>query len=77
MFGGSLGTEGDSHPLRILTPEGFKDCNLKDGLVFWEKEDLEELLDYLKAKEAPATAQLLSANSRTPYKNQVESPFLV
>ena len=49
----------------ILTPEGFKDFKLKDGLVGWDKEELEELLDYLKAKETPATVQLLSANSRT------------
>jgi transitional endoplasmic reticulum ATPase len=49
----------------ILTPEGFKDFKLKDGSVFWDKEDLEELLDYLKAKETPATVQLLSTNSRS------------
>jgi hypothetical protein len=61
----------------ILTPAGFQDFKLHDGLVGWDKEDLEKLLYYLKAKETPATAQLLSANSRTPYKNQVESPFLV
>jgi hypothetical protein len=49
----------------ILTTAGFKDFKLKDALVFWDKEDLEGLLDYLKAKEAPATVQLLSANSRS------------
>jgi hypothetical protein len=49
----------------ILTPEGFKDFKLKDGLVGWDKEELEELLDYLKVKESPATVKLLSANSRS------------
>lgn len=49
----------------ILTPEGFKDFKLNDGLVCWDKEELEELVDYLKAKETPATVQLLSANSRS------------
>ena len=57
----------------ILTPEGFKDFKLKDGLVFWDKEDLEELLDYLKAKETPATVQLLSANSRTTIEKGMEA----
>jgi transitional endoplasmic reticulum ATPase len=47
----------------ILTPDGFKDFKLQDGLVGWDKEDLEELLDYLKAEETPATVQLLTANS--------------
>jgi hypothetical protein len=61
----------------ILTPEGFKDFKLKDGLVFWDKEDLEDLLDYVKSKETPTTVELLSANSRTSYKNQAESQFLV
>jgi hypothetical protein len=56
----------------ILTPEGFKDFKLKDGLVGWDKEDLEELLDYLKAKETPATVQLLSTNSRTTLEKGVE-----
>jgi len=31
----------------ILTPEGFQDFKLKDGLVVWDKEDFEELLDYV------------------------------
>jgi hypothetical protein len=41
-------------------------------LVFWDKEDLEELLDYLKAKETPATVELLSANSQTTLEQGVE-----
>ena len=57
----------------ILTPKGFEDFKLKDGLVFWDKEDLEELLDYLKAKETPATVQLLSANSRTTIEKGMEA----
>jgi hypothetical protein len=48
----------------ILTPQGFKDFKLKDGLISWDKEELDELVDYLKAKETPATVKLLSANSR-------------
>jgi ATP-dependent 26S proteasome regulatory subunit len=42
-------------------------------LVGWDKEDLEELLDYLKAKETPATVQLLSTNSRTTLEKGVEA----
>jgi hypothetical protein len=61
----------------ILTPEGFKKFKLKDGLVGSDNEELAELVDYLKAKETPASVKLLSGDSRTPYKNQAESPFLV
>jgi hypothetical protein len=50
----------------ILTPEGFRDFRLKDGVVGCDKEDLEDLLDSLKAKETPATVKLLSGDSRTP-----------
>jgi hypothetical protein len=57
----------------ILTPEGFEDFKLKDGLVGWDKEDLEELLAYLKAKETPATVQLLSANSCTTIEKGMEA----
>jgi hypothetical protein len=46
-------------------------------LVGSDKGELDDLVDYVKAKETPATVQLLSANSRTPYKNQAEFPFLV
>lgn len=60
----------------ILTPEGFKDFKLQDGLVFWDKEDLEELLDYLKAKETAATVQLLSTNSRTTLEKGMEAVTL-
>jgi len=60
----------------ILTPEGFKGFKLKDGLVGWDKEELEELLDYLKAKETPATVQLLSANSRTTIEKGMEAVTL-
>lgn len=49
----------------ILTPDGFKKFTLIDGLVGSDKEELKELVDYLKAKEMPATVQLLSANSRS------------
>jgi hypothetical protein len=59
----------------ILTPEGLRDFKLKDGLVGWDKEELEDLVDYLKAKETLETVQLPSGNS--PYKNQAEFPFLV
>ena len=52
----------------ILTPEGFQKFKLQDGLVGWDKEELEDLLDYLKAKETPATVQLLSANTRTSHR---------
>jgi hypothetical protein len=61
----------------ILTPEGFNKFKLKDALVGSDKEELEDLLDYVKSKETPMTVKLLSANSRTPYKNQAEFPFLV
>jgi hypothetical protein len=47
----------------ILTPEGFKKFKLKNGLVGCDKEDLEDLLDSLKAKETLTTVQLLSTNS--------------
>jgi hypothetical protein len=57
----------------ILPPEGFQDFKLKDGLVGWDKEDLEELLDYVKAKETPATVQLLSTNSRTTLEKVVNA----
>ena len=49
----------------VIIPEGFRNFKLKDGLVGWDKEDLEELLDCLKAKETPAMVKLLSANSRS------------
>jgi hypothetical protein len=57
----------------ILTPEGFKKFKLKDGSAFSDKEEVEELLYYLKANEAPATVKLLSANSRTTIEKGVES----
>jgi hypothetical protein len=57
----------------ILTPEGFKGFKLEDGLVGWDKEELEELLDYVKGKETPATVQLLSANSLTTLEKGVEA----
>jgi hypothetical protein len=60
----------------ILTPEGFKGFKLKDGLVGWDKEELEELLDYLKAKETPATVKLLSANSRTTIEKGMDAVTL-
>jgi hypothetical protein len=60
----------------ILTPEGFKDFKLEDGLVGWDKEELEELLDYLEAKETPATVQLLSANSLTTIEKGMEAVTL-
>jgi transitional endoplasmic reticulum ATPase len=60
----------------ILTPDGFKDFKLEDGLVFWDKEELEELVAYLKPKETPATVELLSANSRTTIEKGVEAVTL-
>ncbi|MFA4902275.1 MAG: ATP-binding protein [Desulfobaccales bacterium] len=57
----------------ILTPAGFKDFKLNDGLVFWDKEELEDLLDYVKAKETPATAKLLSTNSRNTIEEGVDA----
>ena len=57
----------------ILTPEGFQKFKLQDGLVGWDKEELEDLLDYLKAKETPATVQLLSANTRTAIEKGVNA----
>ncbi len=57
----------------ILTPEGFQKFKLQDGLVGWDKEELEDLLDYLKAKETPATVQLLSANTRTTLEKGVDA----
>jgi transitional endoplasmic reticulum ATPase len=60
----------------ILTPEGFQDFKLNDGLVFWDKEELEELLDYLKSKETPATVKLLSANSRDSLVKGMEAVSL-
>ena len=60
----------------ILTPEGFKKFKLKDGLVGWDKEELEELVDYLKAKETPATVKLLSTNSRGTLEKGVEAVTL-
>jgi hypothetical protein len=60
----------------ILTPEGFKDFKLNDGLVFWGKEDLEELLAYLKIKETPATVELLSANTCSTIEKGIDEVTL-
>jgi hypothetical protein len=57
----------------ILTPDGFKDFKQKDGVVGWDKEDLEELLDYVKANETPSTVKLLSANSRDTIEKGVNA----
>ena len=39
----------------ILTRPGFKKFKLTDGLVGSDKGELDDLLDYVKAKETPAT----------------------
>jgi hypothetical protein len=60
----------------ILTPQGFKDFKLKDGLISWDQEELEELLDYLKSKETPATVKLLSANSLSTLEKGMDAVTL-
>jgi hypothetical protein len=60
----------------ILTPEGFKDFKLQDGVVGRDKEELGELLDYLKPKETAATVQLLSTNSRSTLEKGVNAVTL-
>jgi len=60
----------------ILTRPGFKKFKLKDRLVGSDKGELDDLLDYVKAKETPATVQLLSANSRTTIEKGVEAVTL-
>jgi transitional endoplasmic reticulum ATPase len=60
----------------ILTPKGFQDFKLKDGLISWDQEELEELLDYLKSKETPATVKLLSANSLSTIEQGMDAVTL-
>jgi len=45
-------------------------------LVRWDQEDLEELVDYLKSKETPATVKLLSANSLSTLEKGMDAVTL-
>jgi hypothetical protein len=62
----------------ILTPEGFKDFKVNDGLVGWDKEELKDLLDYItKRRRHWRQSSSYRAIPAPPYKNQAEFPFLV